>query len=398
MKNKKIAFIMDSPFTFGGEQRVVSKVASLLAAEGYNVSIICTRYKNVRNNMYNINKKVKIVNVSSNSKVDELILRINHKLRKINSSYHFMPDCFLKRVMLTKKIRNNIFKELNEEKYDYVVGVASIYSLFLAVYRDNIYEKTKIIGWQHNNFEAYFNKKGRRMYNEKNIFRKYAKNFDKYIVLMNDDKNKIEEHFGISCYKIFNPLSFDTSVKTNLNEKKFVFVGRIEKAKGVDLLLNAYKNYVNLGGNWKLNIIGDGSQKNEMIQKCHSLGLDRYVTFVGFTENVQKYLVDASISLIPSRWEGFGLVLTESMQFGLPTICFDLSPFKEITEGFKSSILVEQFNIKRYAYEMYTLSSDKDKLEEMSLEAIKNSKVFEGKAIVKEWIKIFEELDKKNEN
>ena len=44
---KKICFIMPSPFTFGGEQRVVSKVANLLVNEDYNVSIICTDLVNI---------------------------------------------------------------------------------------------------------------------------------------------------------------------------------------------------------------------------------------------------------------------------------------------------------------------------------------------------------------
>ena len=44
---KKIAFIMSSPFTYGGEQRVVSVVSSLLCNFGYDVSIICTNNETI---------------------------------------------------------------------------------------------------------------------------------------------------------------------------------------------------------------------------------------------------------------------------------------------------------------------------------------------------------------
>lgn len=398
MTGKKIAFLMDSPFTCGGEQRVVTSVANLLCLQGYNISIICTRYNNKKSDIYNLNEEVKIIDVSTNTTIDEFVLKINNKLRKINSKFHCLPKCVIKKLMLTRRIRKNIFRKIKENNFDFVIGVASLYSLFLATYRNKISTETKIIGWQHNNFNAYFNTKGRRLYNEKKIFKKYANNFYKYIVLMNDDKLKMDKFFNMSCTKIFNPLSFDSNNIKKLKQEKFVFVGRIENVKGVDLLLEAYKKYIELGGYWKLDIVGDGSKKNDLMNKAKFLKIDDCVNFVGFTTNVQDYLSESMVSLIPSRWEGFGLVLTESMQLGLPAICFRLLPFEEITEGFSSCVFVKPYDVDDFAKEMIKLSSDKECIIRMSSEAEKNARIFEGKTIVKEWMKILEEIGDCDEN
>ena len=88
MEKTKIAFFMASPFTYGGEQRVVSVVASLLSKRTYDVSIICTLKVKEDYEMYDLDKNVKIIyipkSISSfetfNKKVMNKILMYNKKI------------------------------------------------------------------------------------------------------------------------------------------------------------------------------------------------------------------------------------------------------------------------------------------------------------------------------
>lgn len=386
---KKIAFIMPSPFTYGGEQRVVSKVANLFNEKGYNTTIICASTPKIDYSIYNLNKNVSIIDASVCNFFSKVVKKINNYLRKINSLtkiFEKNPE-IIKKLILTPAHRKKIINIINEKQYDYVVGVGSNYSIFLATYKDKINNHTKIIGWQHNNFEAYFNKKGRRFYGEKTLFKKYCKNFDNYVVLMEDDAIKIKETFNFNCTKLFNPLSFENNKNySNLKQKNFIWYGRVEYAKGLDLLIEAYDKYKKLGGDWKLQIIGDGSEKQKIIEKANTLKLENDIEFIGFTKKIEKYLKNSTIFLFPSRWEGFGLTLTESMQYGIPCICFDLNPFKEISDGYNSCCFVKQFDTTEFANKMYELSNDKNKIKYMSCEALKNVKEFEGNKIISEWI------------
>ena len=380
---KKIAFIMATPFTYGGEQRVVSTIANLFNEKEYETTIICTDLNKVDYSLYNLSENVKIEDCSAHNFFSKTLKRITSKIRKINSNIGIISKFpnFIKFLYFTPYIRRKIIKTINENNYDYVVGVSNEYFMFLAGYRNKINSNIKIIAWQHNNFEAYFNKKGQR------LFKKYCNNFDNYVVLMNDDKNKMKEHFNIECTKIFNPLSLENPMKSTLKNEKFIWFGRIHiESKGLDILLKAYNQYITYGGTWKLQIVGDGKEKKDVIKLVQELNLNDMVEFVGFTNNIAKYIKEASIMLCPSRWEGFGLVVTESMQCGLPIICFDLNPFKEISENYDSCCFIKQFDIDEFAKKMYEISKDKEKIMYMSKEALKNVEKFKKEQIINEWV------------
>ena len=91
----KIAFIMPTPFSLGGEQRVVTVVCNILTDLGYEVSIICTDSKVKENrNMYKLNEKVNIL--FTENKIT-FFGKIRRKLRKslllINRNYGILKKC-----------------------------------------------------------------------------------------------------------------------------------------------------------------------------------------------------------------------------------------------------------------------------------------------------------------
>jgi len=387
---KKIAFLMATPFTCGGEQRVVTKIANLFLEKDYEVSIICTCKSKHDYSLYGLNKNIEIIDLSKKSFLSKVFIRTNNKIRKINSHTRFLENFpeLIKKIYFTPAFRKKIINTLNEKNFDYVVGVASEYSLFLATYKNEI--NSKIIGWQHSTYEAYFERKGRRMYGEKKLFTKYCHNFYRYVVLMNSDKNEIEKNFNIKCERIFNTLSFDSAEPSKLNNKKFIWFGRYNYIKGIDLLIDSYKKYREMGGTWDLELIGDGKLKENIIQLVKKYNLEKNITFIGFTKDIQKYLKEASILVFPSRYEGFGLTLTESMQHGLPAICYDLSPFREISEGYNSCIFVKTYDTITFAKEMLKLTNSPEQLKQMSMQALKNTEKFTGEKIISQWIDILE--------
>jgi len=114
----------------------------------------------------------------------------------------------------------------------------------------------------------------------------------------------------------------------------FLYVGNLEKRKGVDLLLKAYSLYRSSGGTKDLYL--GGKIREEDIQKlCDEVSrTTEGVKYVGYLEEDTKNELYAGCScfVFPSKAEGFGMPPVEVMNFGKPIIVSDLNIFKEILE------------------------------------------------------------------
>jgi glycosyltransferase involved in cell wall biosynthesis len=101
------------------------------------------------------------------------------------------------------------------------------------------------------------------------------------------------------------------------------FVGRLHWRKGLPTLLEAVSRLKE--NNWKVLIVGEGPQKDELMTLAHALGLGDKVEFTGAIPNdqVPNYLRLMHLLVLPStreQWEQFGRVLVEAMACGVPVI------------------------------------------------------------------------------
>ncbi|MDE6536017.1 MAG: glycosyltransferase family 4 protein [Muribaculaceae bacterium] len=113
---------------------------------------------------------------------------------------------------------------------------------------------------------------------------------------------------------------------------KLVCVGRMDVAvKGQDLLIKALKEFPEM----TLTLIGDGADLSAMKDLSVELGVDSRVEFLGALQRSEIYsrLADFDAFVLPSRQEGFGLVVAEAMAAGLPIISVDLPGPMEIIAG-----------------------------------------------------------------
>jgi glycosyltransferase involved in cell wall biosynthesis len=101
------------------------------------------------------------------------------------------------------------------------------------------------------------------------------------------------------------------------------FIGRLHWRKGVPTLLEAVSRLEE--GNWKVLIVGEGQQKEELMALAHELGIGEKVEFTGaiLNDQVPDYIRLMNLLVLPStkeQWEQFGRVLVEAMACGVPVI------------------------------------------------------------------------------
>ena len=363
MKKKKIAFFVKDIFTLGGVQRVTTVIANALSLD-YCIDIICFNSNGIIDrDIYGLNENIKIKFINNFYKKNiiekiysKIIRIINEKNNILSTSETFCE--FIKEAYYWKSMRKLLINIINENKYDYIIGVEGELSIALATIKDNI--DSYIIGWQHNSYEAYFETKNKYYWNQKNIFNKYMKKLDKYIVLTDDDKYKIKENFNIDSIRIYNPLSFRSDVKANVLNKNIISVGRLEKhQKGFDLLIESFVKIAKKNKDWTLSIVGSGNDKDEIQKIIDGSGFKDRIKIESFTSNMKERYLKSSIFVSASRWEGFGLVITEAMECGLAVISFDnTGPREIIKENMKYGILVEKYNVEIMAENIELLMND----------------------------------------
>lgn len=115
----------------------------------------------------------------------------------------------------------------------------------------------------------------------------------------------------------------------------FVIVSRLDKDKRIDKALEAFARAFASQPEVRLEIYGTGPEEKSLISLSKALGLSQQISFKGYTSFPLKAFAPASVSIMTSRYEGFGLVITESMACGTPVISFDVKygPHELIEDG-----------------------------------------------------------------
>ena len=103
--------------------------------------------------------------------------------------------------------------------------------------------------------------------------------------------------------------------------------------------------------------------------------------------------MDSSIYALSSRYEGFGLVLTEAMECGVPCVAFDCEcgP-SEIINNNIDGFLVEDRNVIQFAEKLEILMSDNELRKRMGVQAKQNVKRFGIEKVMQHWTSLFNDL------
>lgn len=194
-----------------------------------------------------------------------------------------------------------------------------------------------------------------------------------------------------------NPLSFKTEKTASLENKVIVGIGRLNEQKGFDLLLQAFDRIKQDYPEWQVEVYGKGMIHHEkhLLELRKKLALEDSFFFKPPTDNIVDILLNSSIFAFPSRYEGFGLVLTEAMECGLPCVAFDCdSGPSEIVEDHHTGYLIPPEDVSLFAEKLVSLMSDIDLRTQLGKAAKERVKRFYPENIMPLWIKLFKEVTK----
>jgi glycosyltransferase involved in cell wall biosynthesis len=175
-----------------------------------------------------------------------------------------------------------------------------------------------------------------------------AKHADISIALTRSTKEDVARYVGVQdCVVVGNGL--DTAKFRPLNltrEYDAVFLGRLAPQKGIDVLLNAWREVMLVKPSARLILLGGGERDDVQTYRKMSrkLGLESNVRFAGFVsdEEIVRYMGESKVFVFPSRKEGFAQAVSQAMGCGLCCILSDIPPLREMYGSAASFVPVDQ--------------------------------------------------------
>jgi len=367
----KIVYSIANIEKSGGIERVVSTKANYFAdVLGYEVHIVTLT-----------NTTKPFFTFSSNIHIHSLgIEKMSHKPWMIFGSRS------------RKDYQQKLFQKLEEIQPDVTISVFGLDAEFLYKAKDG---SMKVLEFHFT--KNYLQHLGKALPNDK--FRRLRKYW--LLFLKNKEENiaKKYEHIALLTHKdkelwgnkakfevIPNPLSFVTEKTAKLENKTIVAMGRLVYPKGFQYLIKSFALLKEKYPDWKVNIYGNGQDKELLQKEINTLSLQENIFLKEPEQNVESILLESSLFVLPSLYDGFGLVLTEAMVCGVPCVAFDCEcgPSDIIEDGV-DGFLVETGNIQHLADKMELLMQDKNLRSEMGGKAKENVKRFNVPAIMDLW-------------
>ena len=364
----RLAYCIHALNLSGGIERVLTTKANYLAdVLGYEVHIITARQKG-RKEFFPLSKKIVCHDLDAN---DRMFLfkyrkRLDSLLGKIRPDIT-VTVCDNGLYAVTKCTDGSV--KLGEFHFSH--------EKFMLKYGSNIFGRI---------YAAFRTKR----------LEKAVRKLDRFVVLTQADK---EDWLKVrpDVEQIYNPLSFVSEEVSPLTRKRCIAVGRLESQKNFKDLITAWKTVDGRHPDWTVSIYGRGSQKGALQNQINGMGLQGKVVLEGSTDNVRKEMINSSCLILTSKYEGFGMVILEAMEAGLPIVSYDCpkGPSELVTIG-ANGYLAKVGDTMTLAQGICSVISNEELRKRFGAESKKRAGDFTLEKTMKKWDNLFKDCKSKS--
>ena len=150
-------------------------------------------------------------------------------------------------------------------------------------------------------------------------------------------------------------------------------VGRLSEQKDPVGFLQILSLLEKRGVSFRAAMVGDGELRSDCEAAVRELGLEDTVTLAGFRENPYAWMARTKVLVMPSKWEGFGLVAVEALGLGVPVVCSGAGGLKDIVDESCGAVCG---GIKAHADEIQHLLENDTLREEKGRAALQRAQIF----------------------
>ena len=358
----------------GGVESAIVNFANMLA-DDFDVEIVVFyKYEDLS---YDIDSRVKITYLTRyQSNKQELILSLKSG-KNIVRNIWLAIDIYLKRrFLINKHIKTTSADVLVSTRLLYHDLVSNSRSPVVKICQEHV---------DHKENNTYISKVIRATKNADYLMPVSKFLADSYEAKLANKRIKPTVKYIRHAVKL--PDSIDYKFSKNL-----ISIGRLSPEKGFLDLIDVLKLIVERDPKYKLNLIGDGLEREFIEKKIISLKLQNNINLHGFLSktSVEHEISKAGLYVLPSYEESFGLVIIESFAYGVPVVAFDSARGAvELLSNNNAGKLILNRNKEDMANWILNLSPKEAK--EMSNSAVKAAKAYDFDKIERELINFIKE-------
>ena len=367
----------------GGVERITDIIAKILLKRGYTIF-----YLNWKREQDNYEYPVPVIDLPSSNLEDPNNLEVYNRFLKenridviINQHGLYEGTYFLSQV----KVQNvKIISVLHSDPFGYY---NHLFADLMTLRDSSIKEKVKRVA----RFFLYRKVKKIIHHSLVNHYT-FIQEHPQYVCLLSESyKERLEEYCDLPdnyFISIPNPNTYENIEIIPHKEPILLFVGRLDnRSKKLFTLIDIWYRLCKLYPQWKLIIVGDGPDKDVLINKAKDIS---NIEFKGY-QDPREYYEKASIFCMTSIFEGFPMCLTEAMQFGCVPIAFDsFSAVYDIIKPGETGELVKSFDKKEYVGKLIHLIDDETYRKKLSKNAFQYVKRYDIANILPKWIELIE--------
>ena len=353
-----IIYVIEDYSENGGVERIVSDKANTLSTQYHHNVTLISVYRDNRKEQFKLNDGINLIHldVPFAKRTNNSIIRLISRLYTI----------FIAILRLNKEI-----KGLHPDIIFFTTTLGAILLPFCRTKARKIYESHLA-----RNFNP-FNK----------LFFLTELRAERIVCLTSGDAKEYKYAKRVDIIP-----NYINNVKSHVEDysvKKAIAVGRLEYQKGFDILIDCWKEIAKLYPDWKLDIYGEGSCREELQRQINSLQLVDKVKLCGRNNNIIDIYPLYSLHLMTSRYEGLPMTLIEAQACGLSSVVFNYEyGASDIIINEYNGILVEQGKCKYYIEAIMKMMSSKELRKEYGTNAISISKQYYRENIINKWIQI----------
>ena len=351
---------------YGGIEKYLSSLCHMI--DNYDIDIIST-YRVLDKPVFDYGKAniSYLMDIKPNKNEFKRALNSKNPISIIKEGVKSLVILYKKKALNVEAIQN-----INSK---YIITTRDFHNELVGSYADKRIIKIATEHNYHNDDEDYIEKVVNSVYNTN------------YFVLVSENlKDFYKSKTKAKCVYIPNCID-EIPSKSTCKDNNLVSVGRLSKEKAQEDLIDVLKLIAKEYKDIKLYLVGDGEEKENLVQKVKKEGLDKNVVFTGFLnrKELDKVMHDSRIFVTTSLTESFGLAEIEAQSYNIPVVAFDSADGLVTLLKDDAGVLIKKRSKKEMANAIMKLLEDDKYYKSIANKGLENAKKYDIKNVKKMW-------------